>query len=140
MNYVYRNTSGKSWSFKILNGTADYFNKTFRDSDYGGKRKSKKAADSFSLVKLNSLPKRIKTRLVCFGYEFKTKAVVRERYRLINGKRTHVGYITKYCDRFKQSQPQKEFSFGLCRTKSEAYRLAKQWWVEQIKEVNPLKR
>jgi len=133
MNYVYRNTSNKSWTFRILHGSPDGFHKTFSDSVYGGKRKSKKAADSFSLAKLNSLPKRIKIRLVCFGYTFKTKEVVRKRHRLINGKRTHVGFIAKYCDRSKQTQPQKEFNFGLCRTKRVAYRLAKQWWVEQTK-------
>ncbi len=135
MNYVYRNTSDSSYTFRILSGTPDEFTKTFSDSRFSGKRACKKAADTFADKKLNSLPLRLKRRLVVFGYEFKNKPVIRKRYRVIDGKKTHVGYITKYSNRFKQTEPQKEFSFGPFRTKSQAYKLSREWWFEQIKAL-----
>jgi hypothetical protein len=121
--YVYRNPS--SYSFRLRLDHKEYFNETFSDSEYGGKRAAKKAALAFSKKKLKLLPLSFKRHLhACMDAK---KTGINIRYRMVKGKRTAISYIAKFINRATKISEQKEYSFGRCRTKAKAYQLAKQW-------------
>ncbi len=131
--YLYRLNA--YWVFRYLKDTKDGFYKSFFDIDYGGKVKSKIAAEKYITKKLNSLPLKMRLRLRNGYPKLKLKAGVLIGTRIIKGVRVENYYIAKAYNKYTKATIKKTFSFGRCRSREEAHKLAIQFRRKAVLEI-----